>query len=213
MRPLSSDSRKSLELATSHYEAHVGRVEAYLAARGISRSTAERFRLGYVETPADGHASYAGMLAIPSIGPRGVYALRFRCLEPHDCKEFNHGKYRGLPGAETRIFNVRALHEAGDYIAITEGELDAVILEQCGIPAVAVPGARNWKAHYNRVFAGFSTVYVCEDGDTAGREFSRKVAGEVLTGVIVSMGESQDVTDVFLKEGEAGVRKRFDLES
>ena len=149
------------------------------------------------------------MLAIPSIGTRGVYALRFRCLEPHDCKELGHGKYRGLSGAETRIFNVRAVHEAGDSIAIAEGELDAVVLNQCGIPAVAVTGARNWKAHYPRVFAGFSTVYVCEDGDTAGREFSRKVSGDVLTGVIINLGTGQDVTDIFLSEGESGIRERF----
>lgn len=211
MRPLSDDSLKSLARATSLYEQDADRVMAYLGRRGISPSTAASFRLGFVSTPIEGHEQMRGRLAIPSLGPRGAVSLRFRCVEPHDCKEAGHGKYLGVPGAETRIFNTRALHEAGDYIAIAEGELDAVILNQCGIPAVAVPGARNWKPHYNRVFAGFSNVYVAEDGDEAGREFARKVAGEVLTASVITMGTGQDVTDVFLAEGQSGVRARFGL--
>ena len=156
--------------------------------------------------PLPGHETMVGRLAIPSIGVRGVVSLRFRCLEHHDCKVLDHGKYLGLPNASTRVFNGRALHTAGSFIAIAEGELDAIALNESGIPAVAIVGANNWKAHYSRLFAGFSKVYVCGDGDKAGRDFNQRVSAAVPTAIIVNMGQGEDISDIFQTEGAEGVR-------
>ena len=41
----------------------------------------------------------------------------------------------GLEGYETCLFNVMDLSKPGDAICVTEGELDAITLSMCGIPA------------------------------------------------------------------------------
>jgi DNA primase len=116
-------------------------------------------------------------------------------------------KYLGFTGVGTRLFNVRAIHTAHDHIEVTEGELDAITLGQLGYHAVAVTGATNWKAHYARVLAGFDLVRVWGDGDTAGREFARIVTGAVGGQArAVKMPDGLDVNELYLQEGEAGVR-------
>src|SRR4051812_39466457 len=121
-------------MATAAYQKHLDVAEEYLAGRGISRAIAESHRLGVVVDPMPGQEGMRGRLAIPALG-RGntVYSLRFRAL--HNVDSF---KYLGLPGVDLRLFNVRALHEAGDTIHIAEGELDAISLGAAGLPAVGV---------------------------------------------------------------------------
>lgn len=189
------------------YEASLGVALPYLEKRGISQDSAERFRLGAAETPIDGHEQFAGRLAIPSLGPRGPYSLRFRCIEGHDCKELGCPKYLGAFGDQTRLFNVRSIQDAIDEICITEGELDTVILTQMGLPSVGVCGASNWKKHHSRMLSGFAVAYVFGDGDKAGREFSKRVCSALLNAVNIPMPEGMDVNDYFLAHGEEGIRE------
>lgn len=140
-------------------------------------------------------------MAIPSLGPGGrVLGLRFRRLAGEG------PKYLGLSGAPTRLFNARAISECtGDDICITEGELDAVVLAQCGLEAVGVTGASNWKRHHPRMFAGFQRVFIFGDGDKAGEEFSKKVNESLPNGIRISMPITQDVNDFFLANGQEAV--------
>lgn len=168
--------------------------------RGIDPATAEQFRLGVVIDPCTGHEHLAGRLAIPSLGWDGhPYALRFRAIRGEE------PKYMGLGGAETRPFNIRAIHQARNIIGITEGEIDAITLEMCGVPAVGITGATNWKRHHPRMFAGFERVYVFGDGDMAGREFTRKVSDSLLSAVGVSLGDGEDVNSLYVKGGKDAV--------
>jgi DNA primase len=207
MEPLSLSSKVALEEATARYQKNVHQAMPYLANRGISQDTAERFRLGVVADPITGHEAYLGRLAIPSLGANDApYALRFRAINSEE------PKYMGLSGATVRLFNLRAVVSAGDSIHITEGELDAVILEQAGYSAVGVPGANSWKRHHPRLFAGFNRVFIWGDGDKAGQQFSRTVFDSIDTGIIVAMNPGQDVTDLFLAEGEAGLHRALGLD-
>jgi DNA primase len=199
--PLSAEEKRSLmESARRYHAALAGSpAEEYLLGRGFDLDTATRFRLGYVADPLTGEEQYAGRLAIPSLGLGDIpYALRFRALRDEQ------PRYLGKTG-ETRLYNVRALHQADDVICITEGELDCVTLEMCGLHSVGVTGANSWKRHHARLFAGFSTVYVFGDGDNAGKQFAQKVCDSVLTAVPVRMGEGMDVSDVFQRDGRDGV--------
>ena len=205
MRPLSDAQRKSLETAVSRYETSIGLARPYLLDRGISLDTARKFRLGLVAEPLSGHEQFEGRLAIPALGPRGPYSLRFRCMEKHDCKEANCPKYLGQSGDQTRLFNIRAIQEAGDEICVTEGELDAVILSQLGLPAVGVCGAGNWKKHHPRMFGGFVTVWVWGDGDKAGTSFARKITETLETAVAVQLPRDRDVNELFLERGTEGI--------
>lgn len=207
MRPLSSSQRKSLERATARYEISRELALLYLRARGINPDTAERFRLGVVSDPLMGHEQFAGRLSIPSIGPRGVYSLRFRCIEEHDCKERNCPKYLGFGDAQTRLFNIQDIHDAVDEICVTEGELDCVVLSQCGFYAVGVPGSDNWKKHHPRMLTGFERVFVLGDGDKAGAGFAKRVVASLSNAVNVQLPQGMDVNDYYLAKGEDGIRE------
>lgn len=207
MEPLNNSSKVALEEATSRYEESRPEAAEYLANRGISPATAVRFRLGVVADPISGHEQYAGRLAIPYLGVDGrPTGIRFRALNGED------PKYLSVGGALSRLFNLRAVVDAGDAIHVTEGELDTVVLEQAGYRAIGVPGANSWKRHHPRLLAGFSKVFIWGDGDKAGQQFSRTVFASVDTGVIVGLPPGMDVNDLYLAEGEAGLHRMLGLD-
>ncbi len=203
MRPLSAELKRSLGDAASEHEQNRDAAKEYLLARGIGHALAVRFRLGVVSDQSTNNPDMAGRLCIPSIGIDGsIYNLRFRSMNDEV------PKYMGLPGHEVRLFNIRALAEAGDAIHITEGELDAVVLNGCGLAAVGVCGANAWKRHHSRMFSGFHRAYVWGDGDDAGRKFASTVTQSLITAVRVDLPSGCDVNDLYLAEGEEGIRSR-----
>ena len=213
MLPLNAEFKTSLESALVAYEGDREQVMPYLQARGIDLDTVVRMRLGHVSAPASaGHEPYIGRLVIPSLGHDSMpYALRFRCIEAHDCKEAGHSKYLGMGGQETRLFNIRAIHEAGDTICITEGEIDAVTLEQCGRHAVGVTGASAWKLHHPRMFAGFRRIFVFGDGDNAGKQFAKDVSVSLPVSTVITMEGGEDVNSVYVRGGKAALDKLMGL--
>lgn len=204
-----ASSRASLERATASYQGYLGLAEDYLGARGIDLAVAATYRLGVVGEPEVGHEQMVGRLAIPYLTRAGVVDIRFRCMEDHVCKEAGCPKYLGSAAARTHLYNVDAIIRAGSTIAITEGELDALVLDGVvGVPAVGVPGATSWKEHYPRCFDDFERVLVFADGDTAGKDFGKKLAHELETAVIVQMPDGMDVNEVLLAEGASHLRAR-----
>jgi DNA primase len=161
------------------------------------------FRLGFVREPEMGHEPYVGKLAIPYLTPTGVIDIRFRSLNSD-----GGPKYMSRPGATTHIYNINALGNDSDVLAICEGELDTVVATQAGFSAVGLPGANNWKSFYNRVLADWSKVVLLCDGDNAGREMAKHLSRELDNVFPVFMPEGQDVNDVYLNEGAEGLRKR-----
>jgi len=200
---LSKSQKELLAKATENYEANLMEILPYLASRGITEQTARMFRLGFVKEPEMGHEPYVGKLAIPYLTPTGVIDIRFRSLN-------NDGgpKYMSRPGATTHIFNINALSNDSEILAICEGELDTVVATQAGFSAVGLPGANNWKTFYNRVLADWSKVVLLCDGDNAGREMAKHLSRELDNVFPVFMPEGQDVNDVYLAEGADGLRKR-----
>lgn len=188
------------------------RARAYLQERGFTAEMAEEQMLGVVEDPYPGHEAYVGRLAIPYITTSGVVDIRFRCLKDHNCKDHGCPKYLGLPGSPTRMYDARRVMDPGNVIAVCEGELDACVMTHVvGIPAVAVPGVQNWKAHYSLVLSGFDLVLVLGDGDEAGRKFSRSVAPLTDNGVEIPMPNGHDVNSLVLEQGPESVRSICNL--
>lgn len=201
---LVSQSQRDLAADTAAQE--------YLTKRGFTEAVAAQWRLGVVTSPPVGAERYRGRLIIPYLTPAGAVNARFRCLRDHSCKEAGHGKYLGLEGWETSLFNVLDLAKPGDAICVTEGELDAITLSMCGIPAVAVPGATSWKKWFGRCLDDFSRIYVLGDGDEAGRRMSSLLVKEVrATSIRLPRGE--DVNSLYLKQGERGIRALIDPKS
>lgn len=201
MRP--SDSQKNWlgSLADRYHESLDETTLSYLAARGIDQDAASGFRLGLVTAPDPAHDRYTGRLSIPFITPTGVVYMRFRCLEDHVCGDHFHGKYEGVSGENTHLYNVGALHQAGDTVVVTEGELDALISTRAGMPAVGVPGATNWKPFYYRLFDDYERVILVGDGDTAGREFVATLARNLSNSIRRPMPEGYDVNSFVLEQG------------
>jgi len=185
-------------------EATVG----YLEGRGISEDTARAFSLGTVVDPHPGHEMFEGWLSIPYVSALGIYqCVKFRRLD--DGKP----KYGQPIGQKLHIYNVADCLADKQYIAICEGELDAVVMSsEVGIPAVGIPGVAAWKPYYSKLFLGFDTVFVIgdnddkEDGTNPGAEFSRRVAGEVLNSQIVQLPSGMDINEFYLAQGAESVR-------
>ena len=204
---LSRSQKILLEKATSHYEQHLPLAEEYLLHRGISLEIAERIRLGVVADPLPGQEQFINRLAIPYITPTGVVDVRFRSMGPEE------PKYMGMAGTSTRLYNVNALHTAGNFIAVCEGEIDAITLSySCGIPAVGVPGANAWKRHYGRLLADFETIYVFADGDQPGTDFAKSLSKEFNSVIIMQMPDGEDVNSCYVRYGSQYIRERAGLD-
>lgn len=205
---LSVPQREQLESSTAYYQANVVQAKDYLEARGITGHIAGAARLGVVVEPLIGHEQMAGRLAIPYLTEAGPVDIRFRCLEPHSCKDAGHGKYLTLPGHPPRMFNASALAIDTSTVAICEGELDTLIVHHyLGVPAVGVPGAQVWSGqkHYPRMFRPFTRVLVFADGDDAGRDLGKQIARDLPQAVVLRLPDGADVTDYYLSHGVDGL--------
>lgn len=195
-----------MEEATAGYAAALtGAAARLLLARGLDRKTVDTFRVGVVAEPMPGHERYRGWLSIPYLDKDGkALSMRFRCMADHVHRDFGHGKYMSMFEEPSRVFNVRAIHEAGDTLHICEGEFDAMVLTMVGLPAIAIPGASAWSNHHRRMIAGFSKVYVWGDPDEAGAEFVQRVcrACRAARGVRLRDG---DVTETFQAGGASAL--------
>jgi hypothetical protein len=197
---LSPELRKSLESVVALGEKSLHLAGPYLSARGLTEETCRSSRLGVLDDDVPGFESFRGRLLLPYITRAGVVDVRSRCIQSHDCRDFGHPKYLGRAGADLHIFQVEGLFDRRDYLCVAEGELDAIVLKQCGLPAVGLPGVSSWKPHYARVLEDYSRVYVFADGDEAGRKLGNRLAEEI-GAFVVTMPNGLDVNDVMLDTG------------
>jgi DNA primase len=201
--------REYLARAVTDYAAKLDHVIPYLESRGIRRDTAERWQLGYVETPLPGHEDFVGRLAIPYLTPAGPLCIKFRCVESHDCKAAGCVKYLGEPN-ENRLFGVWNFRHTDDsVIHICEGELDAIVATQAGVRAVGVPGATQWRGYWDHLFEGYDEVVLIRDGDAAGRKMSETLMGRLPNLRTVKMPEGEDVSSFVLANGGAALIERI----
>ena len=220
MRLPSAEQRLFFEQATAQYQQDLTidrPAQEYLRGRGIGPEVARQFRLGVVRNPLPGHEVFRDRLVIPYITPGGVITFSFRCLQGHNCKETVTGysqdgkprhckKYRAPEGLDRTLYNVLAFKSPGEVIYITEGELDALTLTICGFPAVAVPGAQNWKPYFAKPFEEYAQVYCVADGDEAGYKLARLLSNEVKA-TTIRPPAGEDCNSIFVKGGEDGIRR------
>jgi DNA primase len=220
MTRLSDEFRESLEKATARYEWALqsqegSQARSYLYGRGMQPHVIDAYRLGMVNADIPEHASYRGWISIPYITKLGgVVSLKFRRLDG--------GEPKYISPYLTRIYNALAFDKAEElgYIAITEGEFDAIILDGlCGIPAVAIPGVETWKAHpeWPELFRGFSRVLVFKDQDedreqsdgkvrNPGRELADQITRALDTAHVVDL-PAKDVNETYLEFGADRIRE------
>lgn len=207
MAKLSKEQRQYLERAWATYSPHLNDAAEWLAGRGVDLEHARSRGLGVVRNPLPGHEPAEGYLAIPYLTKTGPVNFNFRCLQDHDCKSTpNHSKYWKRKGSAVNLYGVQSIAWADDWIVVTEGELDALIWQQVGVPALAIPGAENWKEHWANLLEDFSRVYLAEDGDNAGKDLwiamSEHIDQSNTMVVRMRMPDGEDTNSMYLKYGK-----------
>jgi hypothetical protein len=195
---LSEGQRKSFTTTAERYHETVAGAASYLGPRALwDPAITSFYLLGHVTEPAAGDEDFAGRLVIPYLTPAGVVNLKFRCIEPHDCKQVeHHAKYLGYNGAGDRVYNVRALRDAGARIYVSEGELDALSSTVAGCPCIGISGANKWQPHYGKLLEDFDDVVIFADGDKPGRDFGKRIRSELNNARIVYFPEGEDANSV-----------------
>lgn len=204
---LSREQRQYLERAWETYSRNLGDAEGWLAGRGLDLEFARSRGLGVVRDPLPGHEKMSGYLAIPYLTKAGPVNMQFRCIQDHNCKEIvDHQKYRKRKGSPVNLYGVQSIHWAEDWIVVTEGEIDALTWQQIGVPALAVPGAENWKEHWANLLEDFSRVYLAEDGDNAGKDLWIAMSEHIDQGntmvIRMRMPDGEDSNSMYLKHGK-----------
>lgn len=231
MPMLSAARKKSLWRAASLYRESLpgSPAEELLGERDLLAG-GEPYGLGFVRDPLPGHEPYVGRLAIPYLRWAPVtgwscVGLRFRCAR-HGCRCADHAKYLSEPNAVVTPYNTRALVDDHDVVAVTEGELDAISAELCGIPAVGFPGVESWTKTFGPLFAGYSVVPILADNDrpqfrkdcprcrtecrghNPGMEFAKTVAKDVPEARILPWEVGEDTNSTMVRFGRDYVRDR-----
>ncbi len=202
MPKLSNERRSFLKRATLQYQAHLDDAAQYLEGRGIDLEFAAAVGLGVVRNPEAMHAEYEGRLAIPYLTDAGPVQMAFRCIKNHDCKFEHCPKLLRPKGWPNRLYGVQSARQADDWIAVAEGEIDAITLQMIGIPAIGVPGSESFKDWYPSVFEDFSKVYIFADGDDAGTKMISMWRDRIETAIIsIQMPDKEDVNSMFVKRG------------
>ena len=158
--------RKAYRKPQRHTATHKpGRVAEWLQSRGIRAETVEAFKVG--EQVRDGK-TYA---LFPSLRDGELINVKHRNIdEKRDMRQ--------EAGAEPCLFGWHLIAPRQRVVAITEGEVDAMTLHQCGIPALSVnqgAGNHQWiESDWERL-ERFSEILLCLDDDEAGRKGAAEV--------------------------------------
>lgn len=180
-QPIGQESKKSVrypldkyqKLETALLKSPLAR-EWLLKERGISFSTAQKFHLGFRQDlgkiAGDCEVADKGWIAIPTIRENEVVSIKYRSIV---AKEF-----RRQPGMETELFNIETI-DMLDTLYITEGEFDAIVLEQAGFKAVSIPNATtNLTSAMRDALMSAETRILAGDSDDAGQKAMTKLWNE-----------------------------------
>lgn len=141
-----------------------GRVREWLKGRGLSDATIEAFNVA--EQMSDNKA-YA---VFPYL--RDGELVNFKLRNPDEKKDM-----RQAGGAEPCLFGWHLIDPKTRTVAITEGEIDAMTLHQCGVPALSVnagAGNHQWIESDWQRLERFSEILIFFDNDEAGDKGARE---------------------------------------
>jgi hypothetical protein len=154
-----NDVKPDSDLVEVFYLRGKGHREYWYDVRGYTQETVERFRLGYT-----------GKLYTIPIYVDGHFK-NLQCLR-HKPK----GRFAWYKGLGALPFNFSML-KFTDWVVLTEGPVDAIMLRQNNIPAVSqTGGAGTWSNQWLHYFIGIKEIFVTYDNDEAGNKGAKRVA-------------------------------------
>lgn len=162
--------------------------QAYLQQRGISKTTADTYFIGY--------DSSKKRLIIPAA--KSFYLAR-------DITGTSPIKYENAKGASVALFNAKALYtDKTHYTYITEGAFDALAFIEAGAEALALNSTSNTglllKALEEQPTS--KTLLLCLDNDTAGQTKQAELVKE-LQQRHIDYRECSQLTQPYKDAGEA----------
>ena len=193
------------------------RARAYVEGRGLTWPTAEGCRLGYADgdeladflrwrrlplmaarrvglLTGEGRDFMAGRVVVPEIRGGQVVWLVGRAIAP-DAEP----RYLGLPGKKPLL----GWEAAGDAttIVLVEGVFDVLVLQQWGIPGLALVGTHA-RPDVLAALGRFERVYLALDRDEAGQtattELVRTLGEQAVPVTLPALPAVKDVADLAL---------------
>ena len=135
----------------------------YLTKRKVTEEAIKHFKL----------KSYKGNIAFPYYEYGQVVGVKYR--EPKKV-DGNGPKYLSIKGSSFGLFNKQNINGA-DELIICEGEIDCMILYQCGYQAVSVgtgAGALDKLFQQEKAYLeGFKNLIIASDNDEAGKRMDK----------------------------------------
>ncbi len=135
----------------------------FLADRGITEESIDRFKLGYDN----------GNICIPHFVQGKPVNVKFRGIVVKE--------YKRVPGCPSVLFNTDNLDYSKDYVIITEGEFDTIKGVQEGIENMiaSTVGADTFSFEWLPKLEPFKKIYLCYDNDEAGQRGAKKAAQKI----------------------------------
>lgn len=166
--PLETLTHGKVQGWASALQANPSRLARLLDKRDISNDTVNRFDIGW----RSDKAAYT----IPVYGLDGSI-LNVRRYDPSPTGERRKIYSTKGYGSPPQLFPIQVMRDDPDKIVICEGEWDALLTIEHGIPAITrTASAKTWHGHeWNEYFRG-RKVYICHDADETGQDANRIVA-------------------------------------
>lgn len=140
-----------------------------LKERGLNLETIKRFQIGW----------NGERYSIPIYDERwNLVNIRLYTRMPVDGRQkvINYRDSNGNTYGRLRLYGLENLMHETDFVVFAEGELDRLVCEAHGIPAVtSTAGAGSWERSWGQYFTNVHTVYACNDNDAAGINANAKI--------------------------------------
>ena len=172
-------------------------------ARGLNEETIASFKIGW-----NGKA-----ITIPIYDRFGQYQFfKFR-KSPNDTSDFS--KYWYSKNSSAELYGWEHITNPKEKVIICEGELDRLVLESNGMPAItATSGAGTFREEWIDELKNLpSELFLCYDNDKAGMDGAEKTARVIPRARIIRIPDEngiKDITDFITKKGIEGFRRLID---
>lgn len=149
----------------------VGRVKQWLLDRGIGEAAISAYRVAASREDGIAGLKEDQYVIFPFLRDGKLINFKARNID-------NKKDQRISGGAEPALFGWQAIPDNARTVCICEGEPDALVLWQYGIPALSVQSGVSNLSWVDTEYANlerFSEIYLCMDGDDAGIEGAAKL--------------------------------------
>lgn len=179
----------SHEVAEQYNKALPERIRSYLNQRCIPDEIIDRFKLGW-----NGSA-----ITIPIYNRQGEFIFFKYRKDPED--KGDKAKYRHDLDTSVELYGWENTEE--HFVILCEGELDRLVLESKGIPAItSTGGAGTFKEEWIKELENIPNLYVCYDRDDAGLNNAVKLLDKFPQAKLISLSGlpegKKDITDFFV---------------